>query len=669
MRFAPRLHTSYMLNMLVVFVLAGSLLSAGCVPSPMLSSQGVSQEQAQVNSWVQSLGGLTPLEQARRAEAVWSNANSPKLLRERAAYLVSTRPGSQAFAAQQALSRAYVAGGVDIKKSMERMLMADLMTADDASLRVATDAFRKQQMKLQSTFPWSMITWRAAKRGLLADNAAALRVVEKPGLYADPSLLGMQRAAPVPQETAKPGTAGCVALLLPLSGPVSAIGKQVVEGADMAKAYLAQSNINMDVRIIDTEQPNWLTQTAALPAVCVAVGGPLRGDTYTTLKAQGTPGRVLFTFLPQLPTAQGIGSDEGVSAWRFFTSPQDQIDAVLDFASRDAGVTSFGVLAPEDPYGQRMSALFLQSVQQRGLTATTSTYAASDMGSWTRTTGQFVEAVATEKGKIPTARASFEAVFLPDSWKNMDMLISTMHYHGASKKIMLGTSLWEQGLAMARNLNTNTYALSVYPAVWNSHEENTATVALRNALLERSGSAQTGADWIVLGFDFVRFASSLNLTQALTPQQLNSRLASGVTMDWAGAPIRWNAQGQASRRLFLMQPTRNGSIPLDKMSFANYRAGAGPAPNVEYVEPIAPDAASLDLMDPATPISDFAPVPATPAATPAAAPIVPAATVTPAAPQTIAPASPNAPVAPKPAAEPSIDDLVNSITQDAKPAQ
>lgn len=528
------------------------------------------QAEARTNAWVQSLVGKSPIEQAAMAEAAWQDSSLPQLLRDRAASILSTRPGVKSSAAQQALAGAYTHASPAQRISMERLLMADLLTADDGTLRLLASSVPRTQEK---TFPWSLTVWQAASRKLLADNAGALERLSVPGLFADPALLGM---------AAGPGTgigsgtgphSGRTALILPLSGPFGPIGNKVVAGAAVAKDNLAAQGVRMDVIIIDSEQPGWVNQVAVLPADCVVVGGPLRVEHYADLRAQGMGGRAVFALLAQLPNP----AEEGTTVWRFFTSPQDQVDAVLNFAAGEQGVHSFGVLSPDDSYGQKMTDIFLQAAGQRGLSVATSSYPTGDMKSWTKISGDFVGAVSTERGQIPQARATFDAIFLPDSWKNMDMLISALHYHGAHKKIMLGTLLWEQSLATAKGVNPSTFALAVFPGAFNAQASGNAVLQLQTGMIQRRGTAD---DWTALGYDFVRFAATLGMN---SPQwsaaSLNSRLAAGVALDWAGAPMSWDSAGRAHRRLFLFQPSRYGMTPLDHEAFRRYRDGSGPLPN------------------------------------------------------------------------------------------
>ncbi|MCH5276918.1 MAG: hypothetical protein J1E80_03685 [Desulfovibrionaceae bacterium] len=557
--------------------LLGCVLAAGCV-SPLSSltpAESPPGDEARTEAWIRGLEGLSPLEQARIAEQAWRDEANPPLLRDRAAVLLSTRPSSQYTAAQQALAQRYNAAPPEERAAMEHTLMADLASTDDNTLRLLGSAAARGS---ETSFPWSLTVLQAAKRGLLADSAATLQRLSSPGIFADPGVAGLSAQAIPPAESPAGPRSGCVALLLPQSGPFASISRQIADGAAVAAQTLSGQGTLMDLRIVDCSQPDWLDQVAALPPQCAAVGGPLQADDYGSLRARGLPGRALFAFLPQLPNP----ADEGNDVWRFFTSPQDQVDAVLDVAVNELGVLSFGALVPGDSYGKRMGDLFLQAATRRGLPVSTTSYPPKDMKAWTRLTATFVKAVAPEKGKIPHAGASFEAIFLPDGWKNMDMLISALHYNGARTKIMLGSALWEQSLASAHKIQPSTFALTIFPGVWDAQAMTPAASALRDGMAARGGQC---GNWAVLGYDFVQLAASLGLdSPQWIPAGLNARLAAGSVADWAGAPMRWDGAGRASRRLILFQPTATGMKRLDLEAFQSYRQGRGPLPNLEPAE-------------------------------------------------------------------------------------
>ena len=111
---------------------------------------------------------------------------------------------------------------------------------------------------------------------------------------------------------------------------------------------------------------------------------------------------------------------------------------------------------------------------------------------------------------------------------------------------------------------------AIFPGAWNPHAATAACVELRDALTRAGG--QGGPDvWSALGFDFVRFASALNLDgPGWTPSVVNERLAAAQLMDWSMAPIRWGG-GRAAQEMFIFHPTASGFEPVDEKAFKQRR--------------------------------------------------------------------------------------------------
>ena len=566
------------------------LLFAGCTTiESFLPLRPQADERAQTEAWVQSLVGLSTQEQASLAAQAWRDSARPRQLRERAAFIVSTRPGSQALAAQTDLAARYSHAPQSQRAGMERLLTADLLTADEGTLRQLSMGISANQ---ERTFPWVLIAWQSAQRGLHPEAQRVLSSLGDPRLYADPSVVGMSR--PSAQVTVSTGArSGRTALLLPLSGSFSAIGKQVAEGAKLAATHLAAKGVNLDVIIVDTEKPDWLQQLASLPSDCVVIGGPLRANLLTAISPQTMQERAFFAFLAQLPQPAA----EGNTVWRFFTSAEDQVDALLNFTVNQLGIRSYGVWAPDDSYGKRMTDYFMQAATRQNLAVSTGNYPLENVQTWVKAQGEFVQTAAPAgRSRVPTSRAPFTAIFLPDSWKNMDMIISTFSYHGAHRKVMMGTTLWEQGLVTAGKLNGATFGLSVFPGVWNPQSSLPGAQQLRSGLEQ---TASKPSDWSVLGYDFAQFVAALGLNSApANAQSLNARLAGGFAIDWAGAPFIWDTLGKAHRKLFLFQPSSTGVVFLNPEAFASYLSGTGKLPNAVQNEEIAPAQYNLEVLQP-----------------------------------------------------------------------
>ncbi len=348
-------------------------------------------------------------------------------------------------------------------------------------------------------------------------------------------------------------SSGCVALALPLSGAYGPFGNKVAAGAEAARGELSRSGISINVQLVDTESSDWLDKLSQLPPQCVMVGGPLRANRYTALKARNLQAsRAVFAFLSSLE-----GSDEGTVAWRFFSSPKDQIDAVLGFAGK-LGISSYGALSPTDAYGQRMTDLFLAAARTKGSAAKVTSYPANDTTSWNSIVRGFTG------GSSRASSPVVQAAFIPDSWKNLELLVPFLFYEGEDRIVLMGTSLWEQGLSGRSSVNVANLDLAIFPGAWNPTSPSPAANALVRALAE-SGKGTPGF-WEGIGYDFVRMASVMNLQAPVSASKVNQRLASAQRMEWSIAPISWS-NGRASQDLFVFRPVQSGFELADPAAF------------------------------------------------------------------------------------------------------
>lgn len=286
------------------------------------------------------------------------------------------------------------------------------------------------------------------------------------------------------------------------------------------------------------------------------VGGPLQAQSYAQARAAGaTEQRAFFTFLPSLE--QG---DEGAKAWRFFPSPQDQIDALIAFATDGLNIRAYGAFYPGDAYGARMTGLLEQSLAAKNMVLQKASYDPATPSSWSDAAAPLINAVQAEGSGTPIPQTAFEALFLPDSWKNMDMLTTSLLYNGEDRLVLLGTTLWEQSLSGKLVPNAEKYVLAVFPGAWNAAQAPRALQAPGNDL------------WVALGYDFTRFAASLGLNSRLTSPEITARAGRAAQMIWGMAPIVWDSAGVAHQKLFLFQASAAGMTPLNLEQFSQTRA-------------------------------------------------------------------------------------------------
>lgn len=347
----------------------------------------------------------------------------------------------------------------------------------------------------------------------------------------------------------------CVVLALPSTGPYSQIAGKIKNGAKMAAQELAALGIQTRLEDLNTEEPNWLQKLEQLPAECSIVGGPLQEKAYLAArKAGATERRAFFVFMPALQA-----NDEGKAAWRFFPGPKDQVEALVNFAVDDLNIHNFGAFYPDDNYGRRMVTIFEENLAAKNATLQKTSYNPASPASWSRVLASLIKPENVGQNRQPIPQTTFEAIFLPDSWKQMDKITDSLLYNGEDRLILMGTTLWEQGLAGKQVPKAGKYTLAVFPAAW---DRDKAPKVLQKA----------GNDfWTALGFDFVNFAVNTGLIERLESTRINTRASKAASHVKAMSPVYYDGQGLAHQKLYIFQVTGSGVKPVNIDSFRQSR--------------------------------------------------------------------------------------------------
>lgn len=435
----------------------------------------------------------------------------------------------------------------------------------------------------QRQFPATIVLLDKARRLASYDPAQAQQLAQYlQGAVANTALLAGVFGGGV--STPPAAASGGVAIAVPLSGSYANIGWKIVRGAGIARDALARQGVTMTVEAIDTEQPDWIEKLRALPETITVVGGPLRADRIQALGNANLSNRLAF-----FAFANSLGAmQEGRDAWRFFSSPQDQVQALLDFARSQFNVSNVGILSPEDDFALRMTELFEREARTRGVAVpVTMPYPAADRNAWYDVAGRFLRA-----GEV-------QAVFLPAGFDHAEVMLPNFIYHQRRDLLVLGPSLWGQTLSRQRNIVERDFLRTAFPWAWRMDAPGAASRELAQQLQATGGGAPDL--WAAIGYDFVRFMHAVGRVPApIDPTFLNHRLMA-TSIEWSMAPIRFNAAGLASQQLFIFRPTRQGYVLFDAPADTVEPAVTDPAAGVPDVsdDEAAPPAEQPALPEPA----------------------------------------------------------------------
>lgn len=256
-----------------------------------------------------------------------------------------------------------------------------------------------------------------------------------------------------------------VAILLPLTGPRAELGKAMLDAAQLAVFEVAGKNFVL--LPYDTRG----TPEGAEEAVSRAMGrgaklvlGPLLADSVAAVATQTSLSDVNVVAFSNSKRVAG----NGVFVLGF--APDQQVDAIVDYAVSQ-GLSSFGVMAPSNGYGEAVVDALYQSSEQRGAVVTRVGYynpAATDFSEPVRTLTDYdqrrenvVQQISELEGRQDAASqqalkrlevldtvgaAPFDAVVLPDAGQNLRTLSSLLSFYDIDQPNVrtLGLRAWDE---------------------------------------------------------------------------------------------------------------------------------------------------------------------------------------------------------------------------------
>ena len=404
-----------------------------------------------------------------------------------------------------------------------------------------------------NAYPLSMVVWARSMKLLAQDKAnwpaiwpSLSAIVRTGGLANRDFFAGNLRSLEQQLGVVRQN----LVLLLPLSGPYAQVGWKIAKGADTAWRESRAQSAAPAIKLINTESPTFLEEFKAVGGAPI-VGGPLRKEIWQKIRLAGLNRTSRFmTFMPSV-------EDEGVEAWRFFSSPEDQVRALIRWCER-LGVTSYAVLHPQDRFGTAMTEVFQEQARLLGAqVAVTRGYDIENPPGW----GKAVASVLGTSGASDSLNPEppYQAVFLPDSLFRVQQLAPLFHYYEETRLIFLGPQLWSQGLAEIK-LEAQYFDLTVFPGAWGPNLDSQSARNLQRGMLD-GGDGEADL-WAALGYDFVRFSALVGGGQS-SAEAFNQALAEAATrMPWSLAPMHWDA-GRVSQDMFLFQPTPSGMVLAD----------------------------------------------------------------------------------------------------------
>lgn len=365
-----------------------------------------------------------------------------------------------------------------------------------------------------------------------------------------------------------------IVVLVPMSGKYEAVGKQVREalafgyGAGAAALEFVDSGASPETAVQALEK-------AVLESGALAVVGPMLSDETEPVVAKAEELHV-----PLLSLSQSYEDTAGHHwALQPMVTRGDQIEALLDYVTKEKGMHAFAVFSPDNDFGTRAAERFKAEVAERGATVTTSaTYSAeaTALGDYTKKLGTRVgnlaqlRAEAVANGGNPNTvvvppKIDFDALFVPESAARTPVVCAALAYeefpmgdfvprHGGTKVPLLGLSSWNSTQLVTQG---NEYTRgSLFPDVFSS------AVAGPTDPFVTAFTAAAGHAPIALEAAVVDVGKLLAATMASAPTTRGAfraaALSAAVPDAVTGATHLDPETLRANRKMWILTITRNG---------------------------------------------------------------------------------------------------------------
>jgi branched-chain amino acid transport system substrate-binding protein len=235
---------------------------------------------------------------------------------------------------------------------------------------------------------------------------------------------------------------GCI---LPLQGKAMSFGKRVLQGIQLAMGAFQPQEGSFRIRLIiwdsrgDPARAREGVKVLARQEHVLAIIGPLLSHTTETAAEEAERQGVPLITLSPLQGAAYRGDHVFQNSLTF----APQVKTLVKYTFHDLGIRDYAILYPRDAYGFTFRRLFQQEVERWGGEVVATASYADDQTDF----GEIMRGmVRYEKSRDPKEKPKpifdFEAIFIPDDFKRINLLVPQLAYYDITEVQLLGTNGW-----------------------------------------------------------------------------------------------------------------------------------------------------------------------------------------------------------------------------------
>lgn len=242
------------------------------------------------------------------------------------------------------------------------------------------------------------------------------------------------------------GVTGEIALgcILPLQGRAKSFGVRALHGIELAVGAFQPEKWPFKVRLIiwdDQGDPSRAKEgvRALAKRGVTAIIGPLLSQTSQVAAEEAEAQKIpLMTLSPLMGIAK-----EGRYVFQNSLTHASQVKTLVNYVFKELGITTYAILYPRNPYGLTFRKLFQQEVEDRGgkvVVLASYTDDQTDFGDVIK--GMVKYQPTRDPKKKPKPIINFEAIFIPDDCRRVNLLVPQLAYYDITDVKLLGTNGW-----------------------------------------------------------------------------------------------------------------------------------------------------------------------------------------------------------------------------------
>jgi branched-chain amino acid transport system substrate-binding protein len=235
---------------------------------------------------------------------------------------------------------------------------------------------------------------------------------------------------------------GCI---LPLQGKAQFFGRRALRGIQLAIGAFEPQKAPFRIRLIiwdsqgDPVRAREGVRVLAAKRHVIAIIGPLLSHTTEAAAQEAEEQKVPLITLSPL---QGVAYT-GEHVFQNSLTYASQVKTLVAYAFKELGIHTYAILYPRNSYGLTFKGLFQQEVEQWGGKVVVSASYADDQTDFGKVIKGMVRYEKSPDPKEdPKPIINFEAMFIPDDFKRLNLVVPQLAYYDITEVQLLGTNGW-----------------------------------------------------------------------------------------------------------------------------------------------------------------------------------------------------------------------------------